>query len=135
MSSAPSAATAAYGRQAARRLIEVTRRSVAPTAFVCFVEGMDHDKFRREEAPTQPEAGASSKRRPGSAEATEGRKSPSSKAETARPPKPAKSGVTPKAVKAPEDPEDYSDPICVCEPEPYWQEVAERMEREARASK
>lgn len=29
-----------------------------------------------------------------------------------------------------EDPEEYADPICVCEPEPYWQEVAEQLERE-----
>lgn len=29
-----------------------------------------------------------------------------------------------------EDPEEYADPICVCEPEPYWQEVAEKLERE-----
>lgn len=32
-----------------------------------------------------------------------------------------------------EDPEEYADPICVCEPEPYWQEVAEQLEREKRA--
>jgi hypothetical protein len=29
-----------------------------------------------------------------------------------------------------EDPEEYGDPICVCEAEPYWREVAERLERE-----
>lgn len=29
-----------------------------------------------------------------------------------------------------EDPEEYGDPICVCEPEPYWQEIAEQLERE-----
>lgn len=29
-----------------------------------------------------------------------------------------------------EDPEEWADPICVCEAEPYWQEVAEQLERE-----
>ena len=32
---------------------------------------------------------------------------------------------------APESPEDYSDPICVCEAEPYWQEIAERLKRDS----
>lgn len=29
-----------------------------------------------------------------------------------------------------EDPAEWGDPICVCEAEPYWQEVADRLERE-----
>lgn len=33
-----------------------------------------------------------------------------------------------------EDPEEWADPICVCEAEPYWQEVAERLEREKGSS-
>ena len=48
------------------------------------------------------------------------------------PPAPPKHA--PANAEAPEDPEDYSDPICVCEPEPYWQEVAERLEREKEAA-
>jgi hypothetical protein len=47
-------------------------------------------------------------------------------------PKLEKDRVSP---KAPDDPEDYSDPICVCEPEPYWQEIAEQLEREKSAQK
>jgi hypothetical protein len=31
---------------------------------------------------------------------------------------------------APDPSEEYSDPICVCEAEPYWQEIAERLERD-----
>ena len=34
------------------------------------------------------------------------------------------------AAESPENYEDYSDPICVCEPEPYWQEIAAQLERE-----
>ncbi len=56
------------------------------------------------------------------------------------PPDPAKKAQGQGAEKSapeepPEDPEEYADPICVCEPEPYWQEIAERMAREARSSK
>ncbi len=68
---------------------------------------MDHDKHRRAEAPATPKAAA------------------------VKAPKGAKGRVTQNGVDAKEDPEDYSDPICVCEPEPYWQEIAERLEREA----
>ncbi len=52
------------------------------------------------------------------------------KAEPLEAPKVERDRVVPKAPDAPEDPEDYSDPICVCEPEPYWQEIAEQLERE-----
>jgi hypothetical protein len=36
-----------------------------------------------------------------------------------------------KEAAEPEEPEDYSDPICVCEAEPYWQEIAERLGRDS----
>lgn len=55
------------------------------------------------------------------------REATASKANAPGDPKVAKHPVPPEDT---EDPEDYSDPICVCEPEPYWQEVAERLERE-----
>jgi hypothetical protein len=53
------------------------------------------------------------------------------------PPTPKAAKGTPPRQVAPvaEAPEDYSDPVCVCEAEPYWQEVAERLEREARVPK
>lgn len=49
---------------------------------------------------------------------------------------PPSKGEAPAASKendaaAPESPEDYSDPICVCEAEPYWQEIAERLKRDS----
>jgi hypothetical protein len=74
---------------------------------------MAHDKHRRAEAPATPKAAA----------------------EAVKVPKAAKDRATPASVDAKEDPEDYSDPICVCEPEPYWQEIAERLEQESRAPK
>jgi hypothetical protein len=39
------------------------------------------------------------------------------------------------AGTAPERPEDYSDPICVCEAEPYWQEIAEQLERDSQGKR
>lgn len=35
----------------------------------------------------------------------------------------------PATPKPKEDPAEWADPICVCEPEPYWQEVAEQLAR------
>jgi hypothetical protein len=53
---------------------------------------------------------------PGSASPSQGEAPPASKKNDAA---------------APEPPEDYSDPVCVCEPEPYWQEIAERLQRDS----
>jgi hypothetical protein len=46
-----------------------------------------------------------------------------------RAPEPAPRPAPRKKDEAPESPDDYSDPICVCEPEPYWQEIAERLKQ------
>ncbi len=55
---------------------------------------------------------------------------PSGESRPASPQKPPPAPRNEKEAK-PESPEDYSDPICVCEPEPYWQEIAERLKRDS----